>query len=581
MTQHPFIPTDEQNDIIRHDGSAFVTACPGAGKTRIMIERARRLFHHMPVGRGVAFLSFTHAAVFELGRRLRHHSLLPTPSFPNFLGTFDSFVWAFLVAPFGIKGSDKVPRLIPDISTLLVRPFPSAHPLPLSCFCARTGVLFQPEAKKHGFDVAKRATQVQAYTTAATRLRQHLCERGQLGFDEARAVAIQRINEQAVTGPIATALARRFIEVIVDEAQDCNPQDLSIISWLRDSGIPVKVVCDPNQAIYAFRGGVTDHLDPFRMQFMEQERMWLTGNFRSSSNICMAISQLRPPWSRSSHDVGLGPFRDWCTSVRILAYRGNKVPATIGAAFCRLLREEDMDVASAPIVASTMASAAAAAGQPRPTKSEERSIRLAEAVTAFHFAAGFDDMKLGLEHCHRVLLEIEGRMEGISYHQYLADHETEPLSWRSRVVSILRALRFDPGKYSDAKSWHEAAKDLLANQLTVKDGPSISQRLRWSQGLPGALAVVPSDTPMARTIHSVKGREYPAVCVVTTSATLGSILDFLNSGEPSDRAEDARKLYVAASRAERLLVLAAPRSQSERLQNHLRSQGSVVAVDQI
>ena len=581
MTKHVFKPTEEQGTVICHEGSAFVTACPGAGKTRTMTERARRLFQNMPIGRGVAFLSFTHSAVFELGTRLRRQKLLPTPSFPSFLGTFDSFVWEFLVAPFGIKCSDKAPRLIPDIGTLMVRPFARARPLPLSCFCPHTGALLEHEAKRQGFDVTEHASQVQAYTTAALNLRTRFRRRGQLGFEDARFVATQRIADHALSARISVALSRRFVEIIVDEAQDCNPQDLTIIGWLRDSNIRVKVVCDPNQSIYAFRGGVTDHIEAFRTTFPTEERICMTGNFRSSPNICKAISQLRPAASRGNPDEALGRFRDSSASVRILSYGGSKVQALIGTAFCCLLGEANIDVSSSPIVAATKASAAAAAGQPRPTRSEERSIRLAEAVTEFHFAAGFDDMKSALEHCHRVLLEIEGKLEGVSYQQYLADDGTEPSDWRSRVVSILRALRFDPAKYSDARSWHEAAKNLLDNEISIKDGQSISQRLRWNQALPGALAVVPVDTPMPRTIHSVKGREYPAVCVVTTSATLSSILDFLETGEPSDGAEDSRKLYVAASRAERLLVIAAPRSQSERLQIHLRGRGSVVTIDHI
>ncbi len=95
------------------------------------------------------------------------------------------------------------------------------------------------------------------------------------------------------------------------------------------------------------------------------------------------------------------------------------------------------------------------------------------------------------------------------------------------------------------------------------------------------LAAVPAGTAMPRTIHSVKGMEYPAVCVVTTASTLKGILDFLETGEPADKAEDARKLYVAASRAERLLVIAAPKSQAERLRVHLSGQGATIMMSEI
>ena len=186
MSQQPFAPTVQQRAAIGQDGSAFITACPGAGKTQVMTERARRLFQDMPQGRGVAFLSFTQAAVFELDTRLRREGLLPSPVFPSFIATFDSFVWQFLVAPFGLKGCDLRPRLIADIDHLSVEPFDGAHPLPLSCFCPQTGALLEQEAKRKGFDVTQKSEgQVQAYATAAADLRTRLLERGQLGFDEA------------------------------------------------------------------------------------------------------------------------------------------------------------------------------------------------------------------------------------------------------------------------------------------------------------------------------------------------------------------------------------------------------------
>ncbi|AEQ53611.1 UvrD-helicase domain-containing protein [Pelagibacterium halotolerans] len=579
MRPQAFQPTREQQEIIDHDGSAFVTACPGAGKTRVMTERARRLFADMPAGRGVAFLSFTQGAVFELETRLREEGILPSPVFPSFIGTFDSFVWQFLVAPFGISNCDVRPRLIADIADLAVTPFNGAHPLPLSCFCPVTGTIFAQAAKQRGFDLSQKSNQqIQAYVTAAASIRAGLRTRGQLGFDEARGVALERLRDAAAAPRISAALAARFSEVIVDEAQDCNPDDLHIIAWLRDSGLPVKVVCDPHQSIYEFRGGVTDQLFAFAETFDEEGRKALTGNFRSAPNICKTTAQLRPLASRSAPDEPLGRHKDDATPVLILSYPGAAVPAAIGTTFCEQVTQAEIDLAESPVIAATKASGAAAAGQPRPSKRRDRSVRLAQAVTDFHFAAGFNDMKTAIDQMHHILLELEGRLGDLSYRQYLADNEIEQASWRPQVLFLLRALRFDPSKHADAKAWHAATKELLSRQLTLNDGPSLSQRLKWNNAVSTVLAAVPAATAMPRTIHAVKGMEFPAVCVVTTASTLKSILDYLDTGEPADKAEDARKLYVAASRAEELLVIAAPRSQSQRLATHLNAQGALVEV---
>ncbi|MEQ1515992.1 MAG: UvrD-helicase domain-containing protein, partial [Usitatibacteraceae bacterium] len=99
-----FNPTEEQNAAVSAEGSAFVTACPGAGKTRVMVERARHVLSNPKTEKALAFLSFTNAAISELEKRLRNEAVFDTVAFPHFVGTFDAFLWQFVVAPFGISG---------------------------------------------------------------------------------------------------------------------------------------------------------------------------------------------------------------------------------------------------------------------------------------------------------------------------------------------------------------------------------------------------------------------------------------------------------------------------------------------
>jgi DNA helicase II / ATP-dependent DNA helicase PcrA len=68
------------------------------------------------------------------------------------------------------------------------------------------------------------------------------------------------------------------------------------------------------------------------------------------------------------------------------------------------------------------------------------------------------------------------------------------------------------------------------------------------------------------------------VCVVMTVATAKGIIDYLETGSPAEQAESAREIYVAASRAERLLVIAAPKSQADRLAAHLATTGAEVTM---
>jgi hypothetical protein len=567
--------TEEQAAIIAHDGPAFVTACPGAGKTRTMVERARHLLADRKDRRGVAFLSFTNAAVDELEIRLRSFGVLPSPLFPSFIGTFDRFLWQYFVAPFGIAGCTETPRLIPDKPDWLVQPHPTMQPLPLRAFDRKTGKVNPELAAEAGFpverDVARHETRAHDMLTAAR-------VKGQVDFEDVRESVRERLADQSFAGRLGEALAARFREIVVDEAQDCNPADLEIVQWLRDSGLAVKVICDPNQSIYQFRGGVTDELTKFAARFAASDQLPMSGNFRSSPAICSAIVALRPAASRGSPDKPLGRYKDDPTPVHILSYVGRGVPAAIGARFTEIAKSLNIPPSDAPILASTMASAAKAIGRPSLDETSHMTLLLAQAATDYHFSFNLGNRRQALVRLHRTVLLIQGQIGSVGeYHGYVASNGLEDGRWRPAIIEIAAALRFDAAM--SAAGWLDGARTLLGPRLVVAG--TIGQRLKSHADLATALASPPVETHPARTIHSAKGLEFPAVCVVLTSQKAGNILDHLEGSGGGGAAEDTRKIYVAASRAQRLLVLAIPKSRAQRLNALLTSFGCATTVHDI
>jgi DNA helicase-2/ATP-dependent DNA helicase PcrA len=577
MSRAAFTPTEEQQKVIGHTGAAFITACPGAGKARVVVERARLLLKDKKGGQGIAFLSFTNAAVSELESRLRQEALLPSPPFPHFVGTFDSFLWQFLIAPFGITGCTTPPRLIPDKDDRMIRPFESARELTLKCFDRESGEMIPAVTKQSGFDPAAKPGLTKAYVTAAHTARTRFLGRGELDFTDARMMANTRLKDPALSPRLAAALAARFREVIVDESQDCNPADLEFIDWLRKAGIITKVICDPHQSIYAFRGGVTEQLFSFGQTFAEKDQLPMSGNFRSSDNICKAIVTLRPMDARNVIDQALGDYRAEPMFIHILSYSGKGVPDTIGRKFNELLKALKLNVVECPILAATRQSGANAIGQPTDSPRADLTIRLALATTHFHFAFQMGNRKAALEDIHKVVLEIEGHMGAKTYHQYLTAKGITTDVWRPHILGIARDLRYDPTVYANADAWLERARELLGTHLPT-GGSSINQRLKRNAALDSVLAIPLPSSPSAQTIHAVKGMEFPAVCVVMSVRTAKGILDYLETGKPTDCAEDSRKIYVAASRAQRLLVIAVPKSQASRLKAHIGSTGAQVTL---
>ena len=93
-------PEDARN-VIRCWHSADVVACPGSGKTTVLLAKLKLLVDRMPLenGAGICVLSHTNVAVDEIRKRLSGYAgkLL---SYPNYIGTIQSFVDKFVTMPY-------------------------------------------------------------------------------------------------------------------------------------------------------------------------------------------------------------------------------------------------------------------------------------------------------------------------------------------------------------------------------------------------------------------------------------------------------------------------------------------------
>lgn len=93
-------PEDARN-VIRCWHSTDVAACPGSGKTTVLLAKLKLLADRMPLenGAGICVLSHTNVAVDEIKNRLSEYEgkLL---CYPNYIGTIQSFVDKFVTMPY-------------------------------------------------------------------------------------------------------------------------------------------------------------------------------------------------------------------------------------------------------------------------------------------------------------------------------------------------------------------------------------------------------------------------------------------------------------------------------------------------
>lgn len=83
-----------------------------------------------------------------------------------------------------------------------------------------------------------------------------------------------------------------FRYLLVDEYQDTNDVQASLVFLLGEKHRNVCVCGDPNQSIYAFRGARIENILKFNQEYPQTEVIKLEQNFRSTQNILTAASEL-------------------------------------------------------------------------------------------------------------------------------------------------------------------------------------------------------------------------------------------------------------------------------------------------
>lgn len=226
-----------QQAVIEHKGECYVEACPGAGKTLTLVRRVISISETLGLRQGIAVLSFTNSAVDEFKEKHSSETNSSPLSFPHFVGTFDAFLNHFILMPFGLPGCTDRPTIVERWESIMVahgRSGVAAPPIPLHHFDGETGLL---AANRYSLLTPAQASVKSHYEAAAKRRLDGLHRKAMLAATAARKAAIEFLKENPERAKaLGEAIAARFLEIIVDEAQDCNDDDVYVLEWLRMHG---------------------------------------------------------------------------------------------------------------------------------------------------------------------------------------------------------------------------------------------------------------------------------------------------------------------------------------------------------
>jgi hypothetical protein len=517
----------------------------------------------------LAILSFTNSAIEAFIARCHTLGLDSALCHPGFVGTFDAFLRQFFFAPGGIEGVVLRPTVVDSWETLGV----DVRLRGANAFQGTGAGLDLFDAGNNQIDPASIGhtglrTHVQrnqaAYQQAAAQRRRALRQRGYLSAADVRVDVIRLLQSAQWATSLGRALAARFQEVIVDEAQDCNPLDCQIIRWLRTKGITVTVVADPDQAIYGFRHGSPADLRAIANGYEFQDRLTLTGNFRSSPSICRVAATLR---TRAVPDTSLGETAANAEPIHLLTYQGTTVPDGIGRRFSELMQVSGIPIKDSIILSHARKNALRACGFGcEEDAGNSNTAGIARAVGTFWSSSVSNRAReSALRFVERAILDLMGQIDDGEAPSRAAERRGIDTRWlrRSALELICHVPRSCAATNGARTEWLSALRaEVLRLGLQYRPGISERQYFQNRADADWHRLLVTGNTPEIRstTIHEAKGKEYDAVCVVIPPDLREPRRTERLLTAWHDRTDDEPKrvIYVGITRAKKLGVLAVP-----------------------
>ncbi len=291
----------QQKEIVQYNaGPQLVIAGAGSGKTRVLTYKLAYLIQQGLAPWNILALTFTNKAANEMKERVG--SLMGIDNARRIqMGTFHSIFLRILRAEAAAIGFKPNFTIYDDadsrslITSIVKELGLDDKAYRASTVLSRIGMaknsLVTPETYLSDAGFAERDRQARMpaigdiYRTYAHRCR----TANALDFDDMLLFTHQLFFRNA---EMCEKYSARFAYILVDEYQDTNYAQQSIVSLLTRHNRHVCVVGDDAQSIYAFRGANIDNMLDFQRIYPDAKIFKLERNYRSTKNIVNAANCL-------------------------------------------------------------------------------------------------------------------------------------------------------------------------------------------------------------------------------------------------------------------------------------------------
>ena len=562
--------TPEQKNAVRCDEDLMLTACPGSGKTRVIISKLSRAIDEVrETPRAVACITYTNAAVYEIEARLRHH-IQPGDDPYYEICTIHSFCLNHIFRPFcflidGYQNGFKV--LTPDSTDF------QEH---ITAICAQHGrynlnfrdfeEFTQLRVSLDGEPVGNAIEHGALTEDIARAYWDRIREAGFIDFANIIYYSLLLLRDHQ---EILSYVSSKFAWILVDEFQDTTDLQVEILSLIANARkTRFLLVGDPHQSVFAFAGARPDLADEFAARIGARTDLVLSGNFRSSSPIVDHANALYP---RVPPMKALGPAKKYTEQPSW--QHGGSAFQVITDYFLPALEGLDIPVGDAAILAPTWYSlfplgrrlreygVSIVGPGARPYRRNRQFAPLAEQVCGYLMEARPDAIA-GIERTlFNTLLDCTGRayFDIFSYKgrvivfrllgqaQELHDDHMGAIAWLEAAAEAFSQVLFDEGYLSRdeqdlfAMSVEEMKVDMRNNKVDL-DNLAIDDL---------GIYASPDTALKLSSLHNAKGREYQAVAMIDLHE--GRIPFYL--AQSVEEIEEAKRLfYVGVTRAKRYLL---------------------------
>jgi DNA helicase II / ATP-dependent DNA helicase PcrA len=282
----------EQKDAVETvEGPLLVLAGAGSGKTRVVTFRIVRLLEKGVPAHKILGLTFTNKAANEMKERVRRltHSDVLISTFHS-LGARvlrESIHLLGYHRSFTIYDEDDVDRLLKTCLDILPEPPPKVDLKVIrEAISSAKNNLLPPDSSnlKHLID---KAGEVFPLIYAAYQAK--LLECNAVDYDDLLYLTVRLLREHPHT---LQHYQERWHFLLIDEYQDTNVLQYTMISLLADKYRNICVVGDPDQSIYSWRGANIQNILNFENDYSGAKVIQLNQNYRSRSNILNAANAL-------------------------------------------------------------------------------------------------------------------------------------------------------------------------------------------------------------------------------------------------------------------------------------------------